>query len=90
MEPLYLPAVRYFENNNRFSGSFQGMRFMIKPDLTMKNKKEVDLEASSVKAEVWHQDLCYDLSEMESEEVFPLSKEGLESLYQWLMEHIET
>ncbi len=87
MEPLYLPTLRYFENNNRFSGSFGSMRFMVTPNVIMKNSKEVNLEESSLFAQLWHGIFCIEKSTIEQEETFPMSLEGTESLCQWLMSH---
>ena len=39
----------------------------------MATPKEVDLAASSIHAELWHGELCYELSEMEQERTFPMS-----------------
>ena len=38
--------------------------------------EEVDMDASSMKAELWHGLLCYEKSEMEGSETFPLTEEG--------------
>ena len=51
--------------------------------------KEVDLAASSIHAELWHGELCYELSEMEQERTFPMSDEGRAAMQQWLEENIE-
>lgn len=45
------------------------------------------MEASSMHAELWHGIFCYEKSDMEAEETFPLSAEGREALYHWLKEH---
>lgn len=84
MEDLYMPTLHTFENNNIFTGSLGLLRFKITPDITMKTPKEVDMEASSMKAEFWHGLLCYEKSEMEGEEVFPLSDQGREDMIAWL------
>ncbi len=88
-EPLFLPVLHSFENNNIFSGSFGRMRFRVTPDITMKTPKEVDNDQSSMKAEVWHGEYCYEKSEIEDTRVFPLSPEGLEQMRAWLTEHVE-
>ncbi len=88
MEPLFLPTLHTFENNNVFTGSYGLLRFRITPSITMKTPKEVDMEASSMKAEYWHGLLCYEKSDIEAEQVFPLSDEGRQAMLDWLMEHI--
>lgn len=88
MEDLFLPTLHTFENNNVFTGSWGGLRFKITPSITMKNPKEVDMEASSMKAEYWHGPFCYEKSEIEAEQVFPLSSQGRQDMYQWLKDHV--
>ena len=88
MEDFFIPVLRYFENNNIFTGSNGNMRFRIAPDIVMATQKEVNMEASSMKAEYWHGPYCYEKSEMEGERVFPLSLEGRSEMEQWLYEHI--
>ena len=46
MEELFLPVLHSFENNNVFTGSYGALRFKVTPAITMKNPKEVDMEAS--------------------------------------------
>ena len=87
MEELFLPVLHSFENNNVFTGSLGELRFRVEPSITMKTPKEVDMEASSMKCEYWHGKLCYEKSEMEGEQVFPLSPEGREAMRSWLLEH---
>ncbi len=87
MEDLFLPTLRTFENNNVFTGSWGNLRFKITPDITMKNPKEVDMAASSMKAEYWHGPFRYEKSEIEAEQIFPLSQEGRQDMLQWLKAH---
>ncbi len=78
MEELFLPVLHSFENNNVFTGSYGALRFKVTPAITMKNPKEVDMEASSMLCELWHGPFCYEKSEMEAQETFPLSEKGKE------------
>lgn len=87
MEDLYMPTLHTFENNNVFTGSWGLLRFKITPSITMKTPKEVDMEASSMKAELWHGLYCYEKSEIEEEKVFPLSVQGREDMIAWLKEN---
>ena len=87
MEDLFIPTLHTFENNNIFTGSWGMLRFKITPAITMKTPKEVDMEASSMKAELWHGLFCYEKSEIEAEREFPLSIEGREDMIAWLKEH---
>ena len=63
------------------------LRFKITPSIVMKTPKEVDMEQSSMKAEVWHGPLCYEKSDIEADQVFPLSMEGRETMHRWLKDH---
>ena len=87
MEDLFIPTLHTFENNNVFTGSWGLLRFKITPSITMKTPKEVDMEASSMKAEYWHGLFCYEKSEIEDGQVFPLSEEGRSDMYRWLKDH---
>ena len=84
---LFVPTLHTFENNNIFTGSWGMLRFKITPDVIMATPKEVDLEASSMKAEFWHGLFCYEKSEIEGEQVFPMSQEGRQNMINWLKEH---
>lgn len=88
MEELFLPVLHSFENNNVFTGSLGLLRFKITPQITMKTPKEVDFEASSIRAEYWHGLCCYEKSQIEAEAVFPLSEEGRAQLRSWLEQQI--
>ena len=87
MEGLFLPTLHTFENNNIFTGSWGNLGFKITPSIVMKTPKEVDMEQSSMKAEVWHGPLCYEKSDIEADQVFPLSMEGRETMHRWLKDH---
>ena len=86
-EDLFIPTLHTFENNNIFTGSWGNLRYKVTPQIVMATPKEVDLEQSSMKAEYWHGPFCYEKSEIEAEQVFSMSPEGRENLYQWLKEH---
>ena len=74
MDPLFLPVLHSFENNNIFTGSFGALRFRVTPSIVMLNQKEVNFDESSMKCECWHGEYCYEKSQMEDEKVFPLSE----------------
>ena len=73
---------------NPFTGSCGLFRFRIVPNVTMKTPKEVDMEASSIHAEYWHGQFCYEKSQMEGEMDFPMSEEGHLAMKQWLESNI--
>ncbi len=86
---IFLPVLHSFENDNIFTGSHGAFRFKITPIVVKLNAKEVDMEQSTVKAEYWHGPLCYEMSQIEAERVFPMSEEGREAMRTWLWENRE-
>ena len=89
MSELFLPTLHTFAMDNIFTGSAGLFRFRIKPNIVKKsNKKEVDMEASSIDAEFWHGLFCYEKSEMEGSSTFPMTEEGLLEMKHWLESNI--
>ena len=88
MEGLYLPTLHTFANKNSFTGSCGMFRYRITPKVTMKTPKEVDMEASFIEAEYWHGPFCYEKSEVEGKESFPMSEAGRGAMLAWLESHI--
>lgn len=88
MKEVFLPTLHWFAMTNPFSGSCGEFRFMAKPDVVMATAKEVDFAASSIKCEFWHGPLCYEKSEMEGAQTFPMTEEGRLHMKQWLEENI--
>ena len=85
---IYLPTLHTFAMNNEFTGSCGLLRFKIVPNIVKKTPKEVDMEASSITAEIWHGQFCYEKSEMEAKQDFPMSEEGRAALKAWLESNI--
>ena len=88
MAEIFLPTLHTFAMKNPFTGSCGMFRFRAIPNVVMKTPKEVDFEASSIHVEFWHGPFCYEKSEMEGEETFPMSEEGRLSMKAWLEERI--
>lgn len=88
MTEIYLPTLHTFAMDNVFTGSCGLLRFKITPNVIMLNKKEVNMDESSIHAELWHGQLCYECSEVEQEKTFPMSEEGRLDLQQWLQSNI--
>lgn len=84
MAEIFIPTLHTFENDNTFTGSSGLLRFRIVPKVVMATPKEVDMEASLISCELWHGELCYELSEMEAERTFPMSEEGRLEMKAWL------
>lgn len=88
MSELFLPTLHTFAMNNAFTGSCGLFRFRVVPNVVMATPKEVDFEQSSIHAEYWHGLYCYEKSQMEGEETFPMSEEGRKQLLAWLESNI--
>lgn len=88
MADIFLPTLHTFAMKNTFTGSCGLLRFKIVPKVEMLTPKEVDMENSSIFAEFWHGELCYEKSEMEGQATFPMSEEGRTALKSWLEENI--
>ena len=84
MEELFIPTLHTFAMKNLFTGSYGLLRFRIKPNVVMATPKEVDFEQSSIFVEYWHGLYCYEKSEMEGSESFPMSEEGRQNMIRWL------
>ena len=89
MNELFIPTLHTFAMNNIFTGSCGEFRFRAEPKVEkLPGSKEVDFENSTIVAECWHGPYCYEKSEIEDIEVFPLSEEGRLAMKKWLEEHI--
>ena len=90
MADIFLPTLHTFAIDNTFTGSCGALRFKIVPNVVKNenNKKEVDMEKSSIFAEYWHGPFCYEKSKMEGAETFPMSEEGRLAMKQWLEEKV--
>lgn len=71
---IYVPNLMSFQNENTFIGSYQGLRFKLTPDV----------EAMTIHAEYWHGSLCYELSQMDGDETFPMTQEDIDKMTDWL------
>ena len=84
MAELFIPTLHTFAMNNIFTGSAGKFRFRIVPKVVKATPKEVDMEASSIFVEYWHGPFCYEKSQMEGENTFPMSEEGRATMKAWL------
>lgn len=84
MSELFIPTLHTFAMNNIFTGSVGPFRFRARPDVVMATPKEVDFEKSSIFVQYWHGPFCYEKSEMEGEQTFPMTEEGRSAMIQWL------
>ena len=88
MKEVFVPTLHTFAMKNSFTGSCGMFRFKAVPTVVMKTPKEVDMEASSITAEFWHGLFCYEKSEVEGTQTFPMSEEGRMAMKAWLEENI--
>ena len=88
MEELFIPTLHTFAMKNLFTGSYGQLRFRIKPDVVMATPKEVDFSQSTIFVEYWHGLYCYEKSEMEGNETFPMTAEGRQAMIDWLKSKI--
>ena len=84
MADIYIPTLHTFAMNNGFTGSCGMLRFRIVPNVVMLTPKEVNMEESSIHVEYWHGIFCYEKSQMEGEQTFPMSEEGRLAMKAWL------
>ena len=84
MPDIFIPTLHTFAMENSFTGSCGMFRFKIVPNVVKATPKEVDFEASSIRAEYWHGLLCYEKSQIEAEKTFPMTEEGRQALKVWL------
>ena len=84
MAELFIPTLHTFAMKNLFTGSFGMLRFRVKPNVVMATPKEVDFEQSTIFVEYWHGLYCYEKSEMEGSETFPMTEEGRLAMKAWL------
>ena len=86
MADIFLPTLHTFAMKNTFTGSCGLLRFKIVPSVVKSesNPKEVDMEQSSITAEFWHGQFCYEKSEMEGEQTFEMTEEGRLAMKAWL------
>lgn len=83
-----MPTLHTFAMNNIFTGSMGAFRFRAKPDVVMATAKEVDFAQSSIFVEYWHGPYCYEKSEMEGSDTFPMTEEGRLAMQAWLTSKI--
>ena len=84
MEKIFVPTLHTFAMNNIFTGSCGMFRFRAAPKVVMATAKEVDFAQSTIHVEYWHGLFCYEKSQMEGEETFPMTEEGRAAMIAWL------
>ena len=84
MAEIYIPTLHTFAMNNIFTGSYGELRFRIVPNVEKRTPKEVDMEKSSITVSFWHGPYCYEKSQIEAQNTFPMSEEGRLEMKAWL------
>ena len=67
-----IPNIDFFQNENIFTGSLKGFRYKLEPD------------SENIKCMIWWGDNCFEKSEIEKEQCFPLNAQGLKELAEWM------
>ena len=88
MAELFVPTLHTFAMKNLFTGSLGLFRFRAKPNVIMATPKEVDFEQSTITVEYWHGLYCYEKSEMEGQETFPMTEQGRQDMIDWLQSKV--
>ena len=88
MADIFIPTLHTFAMKNSFTGSCGALRFKIVPNVVMQTPKEVNMAESTITAEYWHGIFCYEKSEMEGKQTFPMSEEGRVAMKAWLEEQV--
>ena len=88
MEKIFVPTLHTFAMNNIFTGSNGLFRFRAVPKVVMLNPKEVNFDESTIFVEYWHGLFCYEKSEMEGQQSFPLTEAGRSAMIAWLESNI--
>ena len=84
MADIFLPTLHTFAMGNIFTGSCGALRFRIAPNVVKLDAKEVDFSQSTMLAEIWHGQFCYEKSTMEADKTFPMTEEGRVEMKKWL------
>ena len=84
MAEIFIPTLHTFAMNNIFTGSSGMFRFRAEPKVVMATAKEVDFAQSTIYVQYWHGLFCYEKSQMEGEETFPMTEEGRAAMIAWL------
>ena len=84
MAEIFIPTLHTFAMNNIFTGSSGMFRFRAEPKVVMATAKEVDFAQSTIHVEYWHGLFCYEKSQMEGDETFPMTEEGRATMKAWL------
>lgn len=79
---FFLPNLLSFTNGNTYLGSFQGLRFRVKPA----TQGEGDETRQVLECLCWYGEYCLEESEIVAEAGFPLNAEGREQVIDWLEE----
>ncbi len=80
MQPIMIPTLLFWENQNTWYGSKGNARFYIRTD-TMEGQ-----DGRFLFIEVWRGPLTKQLSEILATTAFPVSETGLEQTVAWLEE----
>jgi hypothetical protein len=80
---FFLPNLLTFTNGNTYLGSFQNLRFRVKPDTEGEEKRPI------FACLCWYGEYCLEESEVVDEATFPLDDAGREQVIDWLEEQYQ-
>lgn len=84
MGALFIPSLSHWQLGNSWSGSLGRGSYYVTP----RKREEGDEVIPELFAEVWTGPICYELSEAERTETFPVTEGGLAELAVWLEEQL--
>ena len=88
MADIFIPTLHTFAMENSFTGSCGLFRFRIVPNVVKATPKEVDMDASSLTAQYWHGQFCYEKSTVEATQTFPMTEQGRLDMKAWLEKNV--
>ena len=75
-QELFLPTLAHWTYGNNWSGSAGQVRFF------------VTTSKENLLAEVWDEDVCYELAQIKGSAEFAVSEEGVEEMRAWFVKQI--
>lgn len=76
-DKVFIMDLKHYENGGGWLGSWKGLRYKASPI------KEEGQEPK-IQVEIWHQDICYELAEIEQTVAFPMTEDGVDQAEHWI------
>lgn len=81
MSEIFLPTLSHWQHGNCWSGSLGRASYYATP--------RGEGGPTEIFVEAWTGPICYELSQAERTETFPISEEGLDAMRVWLETNLE-